>query len=407
MTVRHWCLVLIVLLAAMPFAPGCVIGDEDEEDPAVEEEDDPPEKTYNDALDGYAAGAVAFSYLDGLWAETTIADSAMPILSLAFKGPNDGWAGGTGAVLRFDGTWSTVELSGAGSYRFTRVVPGEAAVYVLGVNSANERTVLFTYSFESGTWSEFDPAVQYGQQGAKIADIALIDGIGIVALANWDKVPYLISFSSEGPSVEEIRPADETEYAELQALGVRGNSESYTIWAGGKLVTQDKEATRAVIMRRGPSGWTYDLMVEEFDTVQRIVMTAGTGYAVAQRTYSIILRLLDDIWLQEDVPGEKGAEFAVHDISLISDEVGWAVGHATTPDEPLMLLKSAEGWLQARPPKDFLDSGLSLFAVSMFPAPESQTDDDDDDTSPDDDDDDDNDTSADDDDDDDDDTVSS
>jgi len=111
-------------------------------------------------------------------------------------------------------------------------------------------------------------------------------------------------------------------------------------------------------------------------SARRIYFTPqGTAYALAECSWSQIYHTNDLAnWQEMPLPGEKGDEYKIRDLSLLDDTRGWAVGYTSSTDGPLLLLRDPNGW-QVAVPQTF-GEGDRLWAVAMFDLPAPGPDDD-------------------------------
>ena len=87
-----------------------------------------------------------------------------------------------------------------------------------------------------------------------------------------------------------------------------------------------------------------------------------------------------------ELPGSKNEDFVINDFDMLEDTRGWAVGYYPEWDEPLLLLRDATGWHQARSLDEETGDELNAVVMFDFPIPGSMDDDTtDDDTTADDD----------------------
>lgn len=164
-----------------------------------------------------------------------------------------------------------------------------------------------------------------------------------------------------------------------------------SIWAAGYSMVEGEK--RGTMWHRGAEAteWASFLLTPttgcKTNRVRRLYFTAdGAGLAIADCLYSQIYeQVAGDQWTEASLPGVKGDKYVLEDIGLVDKDRGWAVGYTSDFNEPLFLMRSTEGWQQAR----FIEGnkGDHLYAVTMFdiPDPGLPSDDDsatDDDTSP-------------------------
>lgn len=404
---------------------GCQPKNDDEEDD--KKGDNPPvEKAFNPDLEGFGAGDMIYRYFEGYWKTYSISTNIFPIYSLHFPTRNRGYAAGGSGILRYDGVeWTNITPASQTSiYDFIRVIEGFSAVYVLGRATDGSESKLHTYSLENGSWNEFDLNAWTGRDDAIIHDIAYSVNIGIVMLAAYGGAAHMITFNEEGPVIETIYPQTEKSEPVLKTISIVTVDEGVDIWvAGHEILTQgdtddddatddddstdddttdDDDSTTSdafsktsllpLVMHSEQDEWVrYELSGDcHYQSVDRIVMTSQNhGYASVYCIYSHVLEFDGTGWYETDLPQEKGEDYFIADMSFIDDTVGWAVGHSSYYNEPLMLIHSSEGWEIGRPPIEERENGGTFYAVTMYPTPESDDDDDaadDDDDSADDDD---------------------
>jgi hypothetical protein len=270
---------------------------------------------------------------------------------------------------------------------WVRVISGTGAVFVLGKTEAWGTSGLFAYYSETDSWNSFDYAKWSGKEEAQIHDIAYSEETGVLLLVEADDRPFLVSFSENSPVVESIYPQDQTVDAALFTLSVVGAS----VWAAGTEYTQDQKGGDIqipVILSRINDTWQRTAIQGNgsFQEVQKIVMTSATsGYASVWGDHSYMWQFNGSDWTESNMPQAKNENFIIYDMAFVDDFVGWAVGHSSEYNEPLMLLHSEQGWETARAPYGHRESGDEFYTVTMFKAAQS---DDDDDSADDDDDDD-------------------
>lgn len=118
-------------------------------------------------------------------------------------------------------------------------------------------------------------------------------------------------------------------------------------------------------------------------------LPTGEAFVLAGCNYSQIYgKPLDGAWTEFQLPGEKGEEYALYDIFMLSYNKGYAVGYSSHMKAPLLLQRDPGGWLHTQ---TYAEADRErIYSVVMFEgqAPGSVSDDDDDDASPTDDDDD-------------------
>jgi hypothetical protein len=79
----------------------------------------------------------------------------------------------------------------------------------------------------------------------------------------------------------------------------------------------------------------------------------------------ILHETVERAWRETQLPGEKGDEYVLYDISMLTYDRGYAVGYTSATREPLLLQRDPAGWVRA---VTYAESDREhIYSVAMFP----------------------------------------
>jgi len=364
-----WLVTVCLLLAAGLFLLQCSDDSDDDDDTTPDNGDEQPPT--DQTMVGWAFGDSIYRYSDGYWREQPDEAVTGKLIAAAFINRDFGYAISEYNVYRYnEGVWSRITppdypLSAAmfdiaiadggvvwfaardpdgEGYLIKHLPTGENAVFKLNPTISTIPVLLKAILAVPG-----DPYLHM---------VAEVEGY----FQHWawneqDKVTdIIIANDPENPTVE------------INDLAIAPDG---ALWAAGWDLADELQT--GVFWRRGAEAWDRRPAMASTDcrttSVRKVMFTDdGIGYALADCIWSQIYRSTDaSNWTEMSLPGDKGEEFVINDISLISDTKGWAVGYTSVLDEPLLLLRNESGWNQSRSLDT--DTGHELNAVAIFDYP--------------------------------------
>ncbi len=334
---------IVVILIFGLMLNACTAKDGEEK---KEAEDNATPVTCIKDIEAIAVGEAVYRYSGGLWAkDETAPEDELPWFAVDFLTADFGWASGTDkAYLYENGEWSEEDpgiMHSGNEIRRIIATPDKGAWAMANVLAESGGVLL--RRTPDGAWDLTDLDDMFNGN-IVIKDIMLLADNGVMALLQESgkrAFLYFIQGGQDGPV--HLYDYDPANFLDFSSLGL---SYSSRIMVGGSKI-DGLNRTGFLWYQNEESAFTpfeFPASGCPAENIKRTTKIGDRNFVLGDCSYSVMYLYENALWSPVSLPGEKSADWMIHDFDFIDPNIGWAVGYDGKKEQSTFMLRDTGGW---------------------------------------------------------------